>query len=54
MLCQDDAGGLVTWGTEDLGWWARLVGLDAAELAAVELPADRFTLRRAGWPGDWS
>ena len=54
VLCQDDAGGLVTLVTEDLGWWGTLAGLDAEELAAVELPADRFGLRRAGWPGDWT
>ena len=54
VLCQDDAGGLVTLATEDLAWWGTLVGLDAEELAAVELPADRLGLRRAGWPGDWS
>jgi hypothetical protein len=50
VLCQDAAGGLVTLATEDLAWWDTLVGLDAAELAAVELLAERFTLRRAGWP----
>jgi hypothetical protein len=54
VLCQDDAGGLVTLATEDLAWWGTLVGLDAEELAAVELPADRFGLRREGWPGDWT
>jgi hypothetical protein len=54
VLCQDDAGELVTLATEDLAWWGTLAGLDAEELAAVELPADRFGLRRPGWPGDWT
>ena len=54
VLCQDDAGGLVTLATEDLAWWGTLVGLDAEELAAVDLQADRFGLRRDGWPGDWT
>jgi hypothetical protein len=54
VLCQDDAGGLVTLATQDLAWWGTLAGLDAAELAGVELPADRFGLRREGWPGDWT
>jgi hypothetical protein len=52
--CQDDRGGLVTLATEHLAWWGTLVGLDAEELTTVELPADRFALRREGWPGDWS
>jgi hypothetical protein len=54
VLCQEGAGELVTLATEDLAWWGTLVGLDADELAAVELPADRFPLRRPGWPGNWS
>ena len=54
VLCQDAAGGLATLVTEDLAWWGTLVGLDAEELAAVKLPAERFGLRREGWPGDWS
>jgi hypothetical protein len=54
VLCQDEGGELVTLATEDLAWWDTLVGLDAEELAAVELPADRFGLRRPCWPGDWT
>jgi hypothetical protein len=45
--------GLVTLATQDLRWWGTLVGLDADQLATVELPAERFALRRVGWPGDW-
>jgi hypothetical protein len=41
VLCQDEGGELVTLATEDLAWWGTLAGLDADELAAVELPADR-------------
>jgi len=55
LLCEDDDAQRWTAVTTDVDYLRLLVdGERAGALADLEMPADKFPVKRAGWPDDWA
>jgi hypothetical protein len=54
LLCEDEDGNHVTLLTTDIEYQRLLVEAPGAVLGSLEVPADKYPLRRAGWPDEWT
>lgn len=54
LFCEDSAGEHWTVVTADAGYVNLMRTATPAALAGLDVPAEKFPLRRHGWPDEWA